>query len=177
MTSNRRVSIVDTSFGNGCIVVKEVDSRIKPCGKPERMYLVRCHCDFEWIISQSHIRSSRVKECFKCGHKTRSKTISGENHWNYRGVPEADKKRSHAKLKRVRKQVLKRDNYRCYITGSTENLEIHHIESWDRSIHGRFDPNNMITLNYNIHRLFHDNYGLGNNTREQFNDFVNTLTT
>jgi 5-methylcytosine-specific restriction endonuclease McrA len=172
----RTVNIIGTTFGNGCEVIKEISSKRKPCGKPERRYIVKCHCGLEWEMAQGHIRNSKVAECFKCGHITRSKTISGSNHWNYRGVLEIDKKRGHAQLKRARKVVLKRDNYKCYITGSTDNLEIHHLESWDSCPELRFNPSNMITLTYNIHRLFHDIYGLGNNTREQFNDFVKTLS-
>ena len=70
------------------------------------------------------------------------------------------------------KQVLKRDNYTCQITGKRGGkLEVHHLNCFSDFKEGRTDLDNCITLSKEIHRLFHKIYGNRHNTKEQFEEF------
>jgi hypothetical protein len=71
-----------------------------------------------------------------------------------------------------RKSIMLRDNYTCQLTGMRGKLNVHHIEAISSSLEKALDPDNVITLHASIHKLFHDIYGRGHNTREQFNEFL-----
>ena len=60
----------------------------------------------------------------------------------------------------------------CEITGSNKNLVIHHLESYNIHPELGADPNNMVRITEDIHKEFHSIYGYGNNTREQWNEFI-----
>lgn len=58
---------------------------------------------------------------------------------------------------RIRRLVLRRDNYRCRYCGNenTEQLTLHHVQY--RSQGGTHDPDNLVTLCYMpCHRKIHD---------------------
>lgn len=61
----------------------------------------------------------------------------------------------------------------CEATGSNKNLVIHHLESYNIHPELGADPNNMVRITEDIHKEFHSIYGYGNNTREQWNEFIN----
>ena len=63
----------------------------------------------------------------------------------------------------------------CRITGMGGKLNVHHIESINSCLEKALDPSNVITLHASVHKLFHDIYGRGNNTAEQFEEFVKNL--
>ena len=60
----------------------------------------------------------------------------------------------------------------CEVTGSNKNLVIHHLESYNIHPELGADPNNMVRVTEDIHKEFHSIYGYGNNTREQWNEFI-----
>ncbi len=68
--------------------------------------------------------------------------------------------------------VLQKYSFRCFITKETEDLQCHHLNSWDISVDGRYDINNGIPLQKRIHQQFHQEYGSGKNTIEQFEKFL-----
>ncbi len=49
----------------------------------------------------------------------------------------------------------RRDGYRCVVTGSTKNLEVHHLDSGSYFPDKRYDVNNGVTINRNVHLDFH----------------------
>lgn len=72
-----------------------------------------------------------------------------------------------------RKKVLLRDCYKCQCCGhKSTNLEVHHLDSYDNNPEGRTDETNGITLCNNCHSNFHAIYGKGNNSKEQFEEWI-----
>lgn len=70
-----------------------------------------------------------------------------------------------------RREVMKRDNYSCVITGKTGNLEVHHLNSVNIAKDRILDIDNAVTLHASVHSMFHLKFGNGNNTPEQFQEF------
>lgn len=72
-----------------------------------------------------------------------------------------------------RREVYERDNYTCQLCESSSNeLNAHHLNGWNWAVEERFDIDNGITLCVDCHGGFHKEYGRGNNTREQFEEFA-----
>jgi hypothetical protein len=85
---------------------------------------------------------------------------------------ELHKIRDSIEYKEFRKAAMKRDNYTCRITGMRGKLNVHHLEGVTLSPEKVLDLNNVITLHSSVHKLFHDIYGRGYNTSEQFQEFL-----
>ena len=111
--------------------------------------------------------------CPKCGLKQRSK----ENHYKYNPLlSEVDREKrdmQNGEIRKWRDKVFQRDAYKCNkceVVGT--KLHAHHIFSWDKHIDKRFDVDNGITLCESCHKNFHKSYGYGDNTKQQFEDFM-----
>ena len=70
------------------------------------------------------------------------------------------------------KKVLKRDSYECQCCHKSDNLEVHHLDGYNWCIEKRTDDTNGITLCKNCHANFHIKYGRGNNTKEQYEEWI-----
>lgn len=83
--------------------------------------------------------------CTECGY---SWAIASE---------ESLKKRTNTPLANWRKAVAERDNWKCRICGSKENLEAHHIIPVHNDPEGeyKYDPNNGIMLCKKCHDMVH----------------------
>jgi 5-methylcytosine-specific restriction endonuclease McrA len=57
-----------------------------------------------------------------------------------------------------RKTVLERDGNQCVISGRTDNLQVHHVlpKAEGFSPEKAFDPDNGITLNFEVHQRVHE---------------------
>lgn len=72
-----------------------------------------------------------------------------------------------------RATVLKRDKYKCQISGRNYKLRAHHIDGWNIFKDKGLDLDNGITVNEEIHKLFHSTFGYGDNTKAQWDEFAN----
>lgn len=93
----------------------------------------------------------------------------GENAWNWKGGGDSAKTavRTAAQCRHWVLAVLKRDGYKCVVSGATKNLEVHHIiplgkmidrlgitrENWQDYSDILFNVNNGITLSKFEHNL------------------------
>lgn len=51
-------------------------------------------------------------------------------------------------------------------------MQLHHLNSRNKYPEQTFDENNVIIICKDCHKKFHDEYGYGNNTKEQFEEFL-----
>ena len=103
--------------------------------------------------------------------------------WNGFLTPGQTRIRNSEQYSNWRRAVFARDNYTCQCCGARSKsghpviLHAHHLESFAHNEYLRFDINNGITLCYDCHDIrvcgsFHNLYGVHNNTRKQFEEFM-----
>lgn len=159
----------------------------------------KCKClkghEFNIIFSYFLQGHSGCKECA-------NESISGKNNWNYKGGESEVIDKLRKSIKEWKKNVLYSFNYKCPITELNKDLVIHHLYAFsnivkdscehlnlpllnkindyndgeynllEQEVIKRHNLNNGIVLNRDIHNKFHSIYGKGNNTPEQFNEFL-----
>lgn len=124
------------------------------------------------MTSTSFLMGTRCPECARLNQ-------SGKNNWRYNpDITDEERELRRYYLngdsqEKWRKEVFKRDDYICQCCGVRGScLNAHHLNSWDWDIEGRFDIDNGATLCVACHLMFHKQYGYGNNTKEQYEDFI-----
>ncbi len=68
--------------------------------------------------------------------------------------------------------VKKRDHYMCQLCEGRGELNSHHLNGWNTFPDERYSIENGVTLCKTCHNQFHDRYGRGGNTKEQFDEFT-----
>lgn len=134
--------------------------------------------EFEFIATCGHIhissfqsfKNSKHKMCLDCTKKINC----GENAYNWKGGYDSDniKFRKTYEFKKWHKDVLKRDDYTCQcceIRGY--KLNAHHLNGYNWDKENRTNVDNGITLCEDCHNEFHNTYGRGDNTKEQYEEW------
>lgn len=87
--------------------------------------------------------------------------------------------RNSGEYNRFRKAVIEKDQGRCIVCGSTQDIDVHHLYSFAKYNADRFDVNNGVCVCANHHNVtipgsFHYIYGTRQyNTPENFETYVN----
>ena len=142
----------------------EVDVKCDKCGKQYRMI-------YENYTNKNY--DGKIY-CIACACKIFN---SGEKNPNWKPCKsneERELQRSYPEYHDFIKKVMARDNYICQCCGdgSKNKIEVHHLNGYDWYFEGRTDETNGITLCKDCHKNFHNNYGLGGNTKEQFEEWI-----
>jgi len=126
-------------------------------------------------IMQTKEYREKQRQC-KLGDKNGMYGITRENHpnWNPNLTDEErENGRSIEGYSDFSKKVLARDHYTCQCCGQEHgDLNAHHLDGYDWCKDKRTDETNGITLCKNCHKNFHSLYSYGNNTKEQFQEWI-----
>jgi len=162
-------------FGN-LVVLYRGDKR----GKSKKSIHWNCLCDCGevvqvrgWHLKSGHSASCGCARTWTDGNKGRigplhpnwNPTLTNEERIQGRNIPG---------YKEWRSAVYERDNYTCQKCGDNRggNLIAHHIEGYAANKKLRIKLGNGVTLCEDCHKDFHHLYGLGNNTREQYEEWI-----
>lgn len=111
--------------------------------------------------------------CAPCYHRL---FLSGENNVNWNlNLSDEDRlsDRKYLEYTEFVRRVIKRDNYTCHYCGKrNNNIEVHHLDGYNWCKEKRVDDTNGVTLCADCHKAFHSIYGYGNNTKEQFEEWI-----
>jgi hypothetical protein len=111
-----------------------------------------------------------------CSRECSDKGHMGEYNCNY-NPNLTDEERTHTRKHKEYmdfvKEALERNKYTCFLSGQVGgNLNVHHLNGYNWDKEHRLDFDNIVVLTEEIHKLFHNIYGRGNNTKEQFKEFA-----
>lgn len=150
-------------------------------------WLCECDCGNISIISASNLQSGHTKSCGCIRFNSDSNNLSK----HFRNL-----------LKYKIKDVLDKSNHTCALTGNKNELEVHHLNSFnnmyikaindlgylvynnisqytqeqlyniDKLFLEMHDVKSLIVISKNIHTNFHRIYGYKNNNEQQFNEFI-----
>ena len=182
------VKISDLMPSSSCVVKIQCDN----CGKITKS-------EYRYYLKHNHNLKTYCNKCslklFNSGENHpnwgNKYTPTGENHWNWgnKYTPtgenhpnwnpnltqtEREQSRNYPQYTEFIKKVMNRDNYTCQCCGNKLNNDgiVHHLDGYNWCVEKRTDETNGITLCENCHKNFHSVYGYGNNTKEQFEEWI-----
>ena len=155
------------------------DKGFTPLFNPEDIHTVhqkvKCvgSCGHDVVTSVHAFLRAKTSLCAECA----SKIHCGENNYNWKGGYENEKVRFRKtyEFKSFVRAVLKRDNYTCQCCNRNSRqtkLVVHHKDGYNWCIEKRTDVGNGVTLCEDCHKLLHNVYGVGKNTKEQYDEFI-----
>lgn len=150
-------------------VLKELERRERR--KKDRVFLCKCDCGKEIEKVYDKLISGRTKYCwFDC----KIKTGEGNPMWKIDKTPEERLQgRDYWEYNQWRKKVYKRDKFACQCCEKRNgDKNAHHLDGYNWCKEKRTDVTNGITLCEECHENFHKVFGYGDNTKEQFEEWI-----
>lgn len=127
--------------------------------------------------SEEYKKKQRVS---KTGKKNGMYGVSGVIHPRWKRHLTNDERthtRNLYKIRSWRTEVFERDSYECKSCGYNKGgiLVAHHLNGYNWDKENRTNVDNGITLCKHCHLEFHSEYGYGDNTKEQFEEYNQAL--
>lgn len=170
----------DYSIGNIIEKIYDINPDIKVLSKEyfgahHKLDVVCEVCGNVWKSSWDNIRSGTG--CPKCALKRNSGKNSCKYNHNITDEERLIGRTYFApQLNKWRSAVYARDKYICQCCNrKVQNINAHHLDGWHWAIDKRFDINNGVTLCEECHVEFHRIYKRGNNTKEQFDEWIGAV--
>jgi len=142
---------------------------------------IKCLCDCGNITypQSGKLTNMTTKSCGCLAREVSGKLLkskTGDKHPCWKNYTEAEKEllrhRPHGQY--FRKQVLKKFNFTCFVCNNKAiKLFAHHLDGYNWCVESRQDwENNGVCLCEICHKEFHSKYGQKDNTRQQFEEFM-----
>lgn len=135
-------------------------------------------CGNEWFTKPAHIANGHGCNNRFCCH------ARGENHYKWKSeLTDEDRKKNLSRLtlfgyKDWRIGIFIKYENKCVVCGNKtkkdNKIVAHHLNSWNNHKDERFDINNGVAICEKHHIEFHSKYGYGDNTKEQFKEYLST---
>lgn len=173
-------TVFGTKNSNFKCNVKKYIKETLPTYKLETIFVknkfvhIGMHCDKGHYYETNLYTTIAGNKCRKCGYKLNM----GANNPRYNPLltdEEREKSRYelYGKSPRVwARNVHKKHNYKCIVCDSRKDLNAHHLDGWNIAKHMRFSVGNGVTVCETHHIDFHKEYGYGDNTKEQFEEYL-----
>lgn len=143
-----------------------------------------CSCGNKRIVIGRNLKNGNTKSCGCLGLELcKGKRGSLHPRWNP-DLTDDDRRSQHhgkssemeRKLQVWRTRIYKRDNYTCQVCFMHGvYIQAHHLNSWDSNKKERYNLANGISLCRECHKDFHQEYGMGQNTLDEFNEWREDL--
>lgn len=153
---------------------------IKCMGKSrDNKTTVECdYCGKSFNIPKHKVINDNHHYCSnECRQSSSKHILCGEQHPRFNpNLTEEDREKHRDQNHEVWAYEVKiRDNFTCQCCGNNKSgtLVSHHLNGYNWDKEHRYDVDNGITLCIHCHSEFHKIYGYGNNTKEQFDEFLN----
>ncbi len=161
----------------GTSIIVKISDVSKGSHVPVHVICDNCGKEYTIPYKQYYMENRNGKVyCHSCANTLFN---SGENHgnWNFdKSKEERQDERKYPEYTEFVKKVLIRDNYHCKVCGVKINKDtqvaVHHLDSYNWCISKRVDVENGVCLCGKCHESFHLLYGYGNNTKEQFEEWI-----
>lgn len=129
-------------------------------------WVCQCDCGKTKEIRSAGLKSGQILSC-GCVSVDNARTMGlyyrGPLHPNY-DITKTDLERQQGRLyhgyQQWRKEVFKRDNYKCLICGSAKDIKAHHMKPYSKFKGYRLITGNGITLCASCHDLLHKTIGI-----------------
>ena len=179
---SKLIDLTGQRFGT-LLVLKRGENYESPGGQTRARWLCQCNCGRQTLVHSNNLRRNLSTNCGCLRIPVATKRLKEmhpfqkkENHWNWKGgiSSERDQIMSTLEYKEWRKAVFKRDKYLCQKCEDNKSgdLNAHHIDGFNNNIELRTKISSGVTLCETCHKNFHHQYGKGNNTKEQFEEFM-----
>lgn len=151
---------------------------IEPIGRDNQkatIWLCLCDCGKQTKTTITRLNNGMVSSCGCLQAKKTREAVMGERNVNYNpDLTDDDRvsRRITPEYREWRLLVKKRDNYtcgKCSIRGG--KLTSHHLYSWRDYPDLRYELSNGVCLCLSCHMDFHNQYGRGGNTKEQYEEW------
>lgn len=172
----------------GCLIANRTKVNEKKFGRLKPIEMVKregsqrnfwrciCDCGEETVVSTSNLNKGHTKSC-GC---LRDEAVTGEGSRFYN--PDlTDEERllnnryesASKNIYKWRKLIYEKNDYTCQNCSKRGgDLNAHHLDGWHWCKEKRFDVENGATLCVSCHRAFHAEYGIKDNTKQQFLAFL-----
>jgi len=114
------------------------------------------------------VAKKEYMRCRECSDKVRG----GENHYKWLEDRSTIATRSGSQMQKWRTEAMELKGCECSSCGTQERLIGHHIDSFDKNRDKGYDILNCAILCEECHKDFHIAYGYGNNTVDQYEEWI-----
>ena len=140
--------------------------------------ICRCDCGRITEVYNKHFLTGRVKSCGCLRSETMKKIavhLKGSEHGNWKGGISSERQKLMAQkiYKDWRLTIFERDGFACLKCGLKGNcLNAHHLANYADNKEQVLELTNGVTLCSECHKAFHTEYGIKNNIKGQFDNFM-----
>jgi len=133
---------------------------------------VLCECGNSVTKTFADMKRYQNAWCFECSVKHRF--LRGSAHPKWKGGMNPDSQANDSEVQAWRRTIVRRANFTCSITGKVGlTMSAHHLWNYADYSDKRYDLGNGVCILRTLHEDFHNKYGYGNNTPDQFAEFAN----